>query len=104
MNKPKYNPKLYMEAGFYFVKALDSGLEIGIIRMLFTWDLCYNINPNSMYQFYDYRYMYATEMEAVEALVHWDGNGHPPGNWIKRKGNGPDLDNPNYKPEDAAID
>ena len=103
MNKPEHDPSLYWEAGVHMFKRLHSGLEIGIIKMLFTWDLCHNINPNSMCQFYDYRYMYATEMEAVEALVHWDGNGHPPGNWIKRKGNGPDLDNPNYKPEDAAI-
>ena len=57
-------------------------------------------NPNSMCDFYDYRYMYATEGEAVEACVKWDGEGHPPGNWIKRKGGGPDLDNPNYKSND----
>ena len=92
-----HDPKLYWEAGVHCFKRLDSGLEIGVIRMLFTWDLCYNINPNSMCQFYDYRYMYAKEMEAVEALVHWDGNGHPPGNWIKRKGNGPEISNPKYK-------
>ena len=97
MNKPKYNPKLYMEAGFYFVKALDSGLEIGIIKMLFTWDLCFNINPKSMTQVYECRYMYETAGEAFEACSAWDGSGHPPGKWIKRKGGGPDLDNPNYK-------
>ena len=104
MNKPKYDPKLYMEAGFYFVRRLDSGLEIGVMKMLFTWDLCFNINPKSMFGAYEYRYMYETEGEAVMACVLWDGEGHPPGNWIKRKGGGPDLDNPNYKPEDAAID
>ena len=94
------NPYLYMEAGFHCVKQLESGLEIGVIKMLFTWDLCYNINPNSMTQVYEYRYAYETEGEAVEALVHWDGEGHPPGNWIKRKGGGPDFDNPNYKSND----
>ena len=98
-----HDPKLYWEAGVHCFKRLDSGLEIGVIRMLFTWDLCYNINPNSMCQFYDYRYMYATEGEAVEACVKWDGEGHPLGNWIKRKGGGPDLDNPDYKPNDNSL-
>ena len=97
MNQPKYDPKLYREAGFYFWRRLDSGIEIGIIRMLFTWDLCYNINPKSMFDAYEYRYAYETEGEAVEACVLWDGEGHPPGNWIKRKGIYPEISNPNFK-------
>ena len=97
MNKPKYDSKLYREAGFYFVKRLDSGIEIGVIKMLFTWDLCYNINPKSMTDVYEYRYMYETAGEAVEACSQWDGNGHPPGNWIKRKGRWPEISNLNYK-------
>ena len=102
MTKPKSkwsikNPNLYMEAGIHIFKRFESGLEIGVIKMLFTWDLCYNINPNSMYDFYEYRYMYATEGEAVEACVLWDGEGHPPGNWIKRKGIYPEISNPNFK-------
>ena len=97
MNKPKYHPSLYMEAGFYFVKRLDSGLEIGIIKMLFTWDLCYNINPNSMSDIYECRYMYETAGEAVEACSTWDGDGHPPGRWIKRQGIYPEISNPNFK-------
>ena len=103
MNQPKYEifenspPYLYTEAGFHIFKRFESGLEIGVIKMLFTWDLCYNINPNSMFDLYEYRYMYATEGEAVKACVLWDGEGHPPGNWIKRKGGGPEISNPNFK-------
>ena len=100
MNKPKYDPKLYIEAGVHIVKRLDSGIEIAVIKMLFTWDLCYNINPNSMSDFYECRYMYATEGEAVEACIKWDGEGYPPGNWIKRKGIYPEISNPNYKSND----
>ena len=102
----KYNhpPLTYLEASFHMLKRLDSGLEIGVMKMLFTWDLCYNINPDSMFDAYDYRYMYETEGEAVKACVLWDGDGHPPGNWIKRKGGGPDLDNPDYKPNDNSMD
>lgn len=29
------------------------------------------------------RYFYQTEQEARDALEKWDGNGDPPGNWIK---------------------
>ena len=93
------NPYLYMEAGFHYVKQVDNRLEIGVIKMLFTWDLCYNINPNSMSDIYEYRYMYETEGEAVMACVLWDGEGHPPGNWIKRKGIHPEISNPNFKPK-----
>ena len=120
MSKPKYEwfinsePYLYEEAGFTSVKRLDSGLEIGVIKMLFTWDLCCNINPDNMFDAYEYRYSYATEYEAVEALLMWDGDGHPPGNWIKRqeieygmndvrvtyKSGGPEISNPNYKSND----
>ena len=100
MNKPKYDPKLYIEAGVHIVKRLDSGIEIAVIKMLFTWDLCYNIDPNSMSDFYECRYMYATEGEAVEACIKWDGEGYPPGNWIKRKGIYPEISNPNYKSND----
>ena len=97
MNEPKYDLKLYMEAGFCLVRRLDSGLEIGIMRMLFTWDLCFNINPNSMSDIYECRYMYETAGEAVEACSTWDGDGHPPGKWIKRKGIYPEISNPNFK-------
>ena len=100
MNKPKYDPKLYIEAGVHIVKRLDSGIEIAVIKMLFTWDLCYNIDPNSMSDFYECRYMYAKEGEAVEACIKWDGEGYPPGNWIKRKGIYPEISNPNYKSND----
>ena len=97
MSKLNNDPKLYMEAGFHCFRRLDNGIEIAVIKMLFTWDLCYNINPNSMFDAYEYRYMYESEMEAVEACVLWDGEGHPPGNWIKRKGIDPEISNPNFK-------
>lgn len=45
---------------------------------------------------YEGRYCYHTLAEAREAFNTWDGNGHPPGNWIKAKGFGEDIINPNY--------
>lgn len=44
---------------------------------------------------YRYRYCYPTLLDAMSAFNDWDGCGHPPGNWIKRKGEGGDLPNPN---------
>jgi hypothetical protein len=32
------------------------------------------------------RWCYETRREAAEALEQWDGQGDPPGNWIKFKG------------------
>lgn len=49
---------------------------------------------------YRYRYCYEYQQEAIWALMFWDGHGHPPGNWIKRKGEGGDLLNMKYLGED----
>jgi len=35
-----------------------------------------------------YRYCYESFEDAFNAVNNWDGNGHPPGPWIKRKNNG----------------
>ena len=43
---------------------------------------------------YAYRYCYESLVEAEYAIENWDGEGHPPGMWIKRKGLGGDLPNP----------
>lgn len=43
------------------------------------------------------RYCYEHAHEARAALVAWDGVGHPPGPWIKCKGYGIDLLNPELK-------
>jgi hypothetical protein len=49
---------------------------------------------------YERRYCYQDRAEAAKELLRWDGNGHPPGNWIKVKGrmNGIYLDefNPHF--------
>lgn len=46
---------------------------------------------------YKERYCYPNEyvMDAVIALKNWNGEGYPPGNWIKRKGIVEET-NPNY--------
>ena len=38
-----------------------------------------------------YRYCYPNLLEAKTAFQEWDGQGHPTGKWIKRKGEGGDI-------------
>jgi len=45
---------------------------------------------------YQRRYCYEHAADARAALMAWDGNGHPSGPWIKCKGAGIDLLNPNF--------
>ena len=85
----------YQEAGFICHRQMANGLEIGLMKMLFTTDLCFNISTDTAELPYDCRYSYKTEDEALDAFVHWDGNNYPPGNWIKRKSAFlPELSNP----------
>ena len=44
---------------------------------------------------YRTRFCYPTRAQAQEALVAWDGQGDPPGAWIKEKGPGVERSNPN---------
>ena len=85
----------YEDAGFLCHKQMANGLEIGLMRMLFTTDVCYNISTDTAEVPYTCRYSYKTEEEALVAFVQWDGKDFPPGNWIKRKGAFlPELINP----------
>jgi hypothetical protein len=45
---------------------------------------------------YDRRYCYEHRADAQAALARWDGAGHPSGPWIKCKGAGIDLLNPEF--------
>lgn len=46
---------------------------------------------------YERRYCYEHRADAQAALAAWDGHGHPSGPWIKCKGTGIDLFNPEYR-------
>lgn len=45
---------------------------------------------------YQRRYCYEHRADAQTALQAWDGRGHPSGPWIKCKGAGIDLLNPDF--------
>jgi len=46
---------------------------------------------------YQRRYCYEYQADAQAALVAWDGREHPSGPWIKCKGAGIDLLNPDFR-------
>lgn len=76
----------------YTSPKLINGVWCGILRLVFNTGLVVGIDEYG----YLYRYCYHTFKEANEALLKYnDINEHPPGDWIKRKGEGGDLVNPN---------
>lgn len=67
-----------------------AGMRCGLIQMVFTWGLAVDIGVSG----YERRYCYERHADAFDALAAWDGKGHPSGPWIKCKGAGIDLLNP----------
>lgn len=59
-------------------------------RFLFTTAVVVGITDEG----HNRRYCYEHLNEAKSALAAWDGQGHPPGPWIKCKGAGVELLNP----------
>lgn len=65
-----------------------------IARFIFTTAILYNINEIG----YEGRYCFHTYKEALASLIYWKENPelkHPPGNWIKHKGEY-EFSNPDY--------
>lgn len=69
-------------SGYYHIREVPGKGLCGIARMVFTSGLCYGLNEES----YVGRYCYEHFDDALKALEEWDGNGDPPGDWIKHKG------------------
>lgn len=83
------------EANFIMHKNLDGHGEIGVMRFGFTTALCCHISTNTVDLPYQYRYCYENYSDCIHDFENWDGEGHPRGNWIKRKGAaGGDMPNP----------
>jgi len=86
MNKEKI-----IKLGYHSPKLIN-GVLCGLMRMAFTTGLFVGIDEIG----YSYRYCYESMIEANNALAAYeDTNEFPTGDWIKRKGKGEDLANPN---------
>lgn len=62
----------------------------GVLPFAYTWAVVVNLSPDH----YERRYCYEHQEDAIEGLASWPGEGHPSGPWIKCKGAGIDLLNP----------
>lgn len=85
--------KQMREEGYVYVHRLPNGKWVGYSQMLLTGGLFVGLDDSG----YEKRYCYETLKEAIVASLIWDGEGDPPGNWIKEKGNGIDRINPNLR-------
>jgi hypothetical protein len=76
------DPVAYLEAcGITDVRQLPTGEWAGVQRMFATYGLMLGLD----WMGYRTRFCFDTMREAREALAIWNGEGWPPGYWIKQK-------------------
>ena len=78
------------ENGYAGVREVPGQGLCGLLPFLLTWAVVVDLTEDC----YGRRYCYEHQGDAAEALKVWDGQGHPSGPWIKCKGAGIDLLNP----------
>lgn len=78
--------KLLEKEGYFNIREIPTRGICGLSQFSFTCGLVIQMDEES----YQGRYCYATLSEAKEAIENWNGEGDPPGNWIKYKGVGGD--------------
>lgn len=73
-----------MEQGYTYVRQMKNGEWIGCMRMLYTVGLFIGLDEYG----YRVRYCYKNTNDIMEALIIYEGEGDPPGMWVKEKGEG----------------
>lgn len=87
-------PDFLTEQGYIMPRQLPDGRWIALMRMYASIGLFVDLDDIG----YRDRYCYAIE-QAADAIIDvqtWDGQGDPPGLWIKHKGRGFDDLNPRW--------
>lgn len=79
--------------GYFMIKKIPNQGVCCLMKFLFTTGLIIDADLNG----YEGRYCYETIEEAIQAILEWNGEGDPPGNWIKYKGKGGERTNKNLK-------
>ena len=74
--------RIIVDEGYTHIRKLPDGTRVAIRKMLYTYGLFVGLDLMG----YSHRYCYETKEEAVADLEIWNGEGHPPGLWIKCKG------------------
>lgn len=75
------------EQGYSHIRTVPDKGVCAISRFIYTTGLLVNCTMSG----YKGRYCYHSFAEAKAALLSWDGIGHPPGEWIKYKGEGGEI-------------
>lgn len=70
------------ENGYIALRLMPDGTVAGINPFIYTYGLCTKLDFCGYYA----RWCYKHPIEAMLALAEWDGEGDPPGKWIKQKG------------------
>lgn len=81
--------------GYFDICEIPGKGICALFRFAFTTGLVYGMTRWE----YVGRYCFETKEQAKISLKYWDGQGHPPGLWIKHKGYGIDELNPLLKKE-----
>jgi hypothetical protein len=83
--------QLLEHEGYFFPGKLPAtGEWIGLRAFMYTVGLCIGLDEWG----YRRRFCYPDLASALEALIAWDGEGDPPGPWIKEKGEDGERTNP----------
>jgi len=77
--------------GYSFPRLLPTGEWAALRSFFYTCGLCVGLDKTG----YRTRFCYETATDAFGALVTWDGEGDPPGRWLKEKGRH-ERHNPRY--------
>lgn len=74
--------RMLNDEGYVAVRKLPTGEFAGVEQLLYTAALVVGMNNFG----WERKYCYEKKRDAMEALFAWDGNGDPPGLWIKANG------------------
>ena len=72
---------LLKRGGYKHILVMPDGTLCGLMPQLFTVGLFVGLTDTG----YARRYCYEHHQDALDALMTWNGQGDPPGLWIKEK-------------------
>jgi len=84
--------RIYLREHGYLLPHEKNGVWVAVYPFLFTTGIVTHLTKDG----YSTRYCYEHFEDACRSLIEWNGEGDPPGPWIKRKGIGGDYLNPNF--------
>jgi hypothetical protein len=75
--------------GYYAYRKIETRGICCLNDFMFTTGIIVGLTSIGYYG----RYCYPNKQEAIDSFNKWDGQGDPPGNWVKYKGEGGERSN-----------